>query len=253
MITASKNDFIKHIKKLQAKKSYRFETGLFVLEGLRLVKDGIENVQTVILSESEAEKDYDFLVGKDVRIVSDKVFAEISETKSPQGIMAVSKMCHIDLESINTENAVIVFCSRVSDPGNLGTIIRTADAAGCNAVIMEGCVDLYNPKTVRSTMSSLFNIPLVVSDGAAAEFLKSKNVQLIGTSPAAEDMLYEAEFDFPLAIIIGNEANGIYNELLLKCDRCIKIPMFGKLESLNASVAAALCMYDAVMQRQKRR
>lgn len=253
MITASKNDFIKHIKKLQSKKSYRFETGLFVLEGLRLVKDGIKNVQTVILSESEAEKEHDFLVGKDIKVVSEKVFSEISETKSPQGIMAVSKMCHIDLKDITTENAVIVYCNRVSDPGNLGTIIRTADAAGCDAVILEGCVDLYNPKTVRSTMSSLFNVPLAISDGSVADFLKSKNVQLIGTSPAAQSLLYEEKLEFPTAVVIGNEANGIDDELLLKCDRCIKIPMFGKAESLNASVAAALCMYDAVMQRQKRR
>lgn len=250
LITTVKNDYIKYIKKLQAKKSFRYEEKKFVLEGLRLVKDGIKNVNTVILSESMQKEQLDFFDGIEVKTVSDNVFAAISETKSPQGIMAVADMPDADIKDIEIDNSVIVYCENISDPGNLGTIIRTADAAGCNAVILTGCVDLYNPKTVRATMSSLFNIKICISDNSAAEYLKSRGVCIVGTSPNAEVMLYSEPVKTPVALVIGNEANGISDEMLLKCDKCIKIPMFGKVESLNASVAAALVIYDAVMQRQ---
>lgn len=250
MITAAKNEYIKYIKKLQLKKSFRYEEKKFILEGLRLVKDGIKNVDTVILSESMQKEPLDFLENVNVKIVSDSVFSAISETKSPQGIMALADMPDMAVSNIETENSIIVYCENISDPGNLGTIIRTADAAGCNAVVLDGGVDLYNPKTVRATMSSLFNIKICIADKTAADYLKSKGVCFVGTSPSAEAMLYDEPLKAPLALVIGNEANGISEEMLAHCGKCIKIPMFGAVESLNASVAAALVIYDAVMQRQ---
>lgn len=250
LITTAKNEYIKYIKKLQSKKSFRYDEKKFVLEGLRLVKDGIKNVGTVILSESMQKERFDFLNGVDVKTVSDAVFSLISETKSPQGILAVADMPNTDIATLNPENSVIVYCENISDPGNLGTIIRTADAAGCDAVVLDGGVDLYNPKTVRATMSSLFNVKICIADSSAADYLKSKGVCLVGTSPSASEMLYSEPLKPPLALVIGNEANGISEKILTKCNKCIKIPMFGAVESLNASVAAALVIYDAVMQRQ---
>ena len=249
MITTAKNEYIKYIKKLQSKKSFRYEEKKFVLEGLRLVKDGIKNVSTVILSESMQKEQLGFLNCAEVKTVSDSVFSAISETKSPQGIMAVADMPDACLTSIKTEKSIIVYCENISDPGNLGTIIRTAAAAGCDAVVLDKCVDLYNPKTVRATMSSLFNVKICIADEAAADYLKSKDICLVGTSPSADKVLFSEPLEAPSALVIGNEANGISDELLAKCDKCVKIPMFGAVESLNASVAAALVIYDAVMQR----
>lgn len=250
MITTQKNEYIKYIKKLQSKKSFRHLEKKFVLEGLRLVRDGIKSVSTVILSESMQNISFDFPDNIEIKVVSDSVFESISDTKSPQGIMAVADMPNTDIEKINTENAIMVYCENISDPGNLGTIIRTADAAGCNAVILDGGVDLYNPKVIRSTMSSLFNIPICIANENTTEYLKSKGIYFVGTSPGATAELYNELLEPPMALVIGNEANGISRELLSKCEKCIRIPMFGAVESLNASVAAALVIYDAVMQRQ---
>ncbi len=249
MITSSSNDFIKHLKKLQTKKSYRHENKEFVLEGIKPVTDGIEFVKTVIAGESfDADK---IPANVPVQIVSDKIIKEISDTQSPQGIMALCRMPDVDVKEISTENSVIVFCDNVSDPGNLGTIIRTADAAGCDGVVLSGCADLYNPKTVRSTMSSLFNIKINICDDGikTLEYFKNNFMKITGTSPRAENLLYKTDFTGSEVIVIGNEANGISERVLTICDKCVKIPMFGKAESLNASVAAALVIYDAVMQR----
>ncbi len=249
MITSMSNDFVKHLKKLQTKKSYRHECGEFVLEGIKPVTDGINFVKTVIAGESfDTDK---IPKNADVQILSDKIIKEISDTKSPQGIMALCRMPDVGLSELPTEKSVIVFCDGVSDPGNLGTIIRTADAAGCSGVVLSGCADLYNPKTVRSTMSSLFNVRLCICDDgiAALKHFKKNFMQVTGTSPRAENLLYKTDFAESEVIVIGNEANGISDEVLTICDKYVKIPMFGKAESLNASVAAALVIYETVRQR----
>ncbi len=252
MITSSSNEFVKHLKKLQTKKAYRHECGEFVLEGIKPVIDGKEYVKTIIAGESfDTDKIPENLP---VQILSDKIIKEISDTVAPQGIMALCRMPHVDLDRLPAENTVIVFCDSVSDPGNLGTIIRTADAAGCGGVVLSGCADLYNPKTVRSTMSSLFNISISIIENAdrAIEYFKNNCMELTGTSPYGESLLYSTEFASAEVIVIGNEANGISEKVLTNCDKCVKIPMLGKAESLNASVAAALVIYEAVMQKKRK-
>lgn len=246
MITSAANDFVRHLKKLQTKKSYRYENKEFVLEGIKPVAEGIKFVKTIVVNENfDREK----IPGNvPVQTVSDKIFRDISDTKTPQGILALCAMPDVSIDKLPTENTVLVFCDGVSDPGNLGTIIRTADAAGCGGVILSGCADLYNPKTIRATMSSLFNIKICIGGINTLELLKNKSMTVTGTSPAAENLLYDTEFASAEVIVIGNEANGISETVLTKCDKCVKIPMFGKAESLNASVAAALVIYDAVMQ-----
>ena len=134
----------------------------------------------------------------------------------------------------------------------MGTIIRTADAAGASAVVLgSGCVDLYNPKTVRSTMSSLFNVKLIeIQDSIKTlENFKNKGIKILGTTPSGDKDIYAADFKGPVAVVIGNEANGICSEILDLCDERLKIPMLGSTESLNASVAAAVTMYEVLRQR----
>lgn len=252
MISSASNDFVKHIKKLQAKKSYRRETGSFVVEGLRLVKDGLENIHTVVVSESFDASLIDVPADKETITVTDKVFKEISDTVNPQGVMGIAKMCSVSEKEICGENPFVIFCDAVADPGNMGTIIRTADAAGASAVVLgEGCVDLYNPKTVRSTMSSLFNVKIVETESSikTLEFFKNKGIRICGTTPSGNKDIYAADFKGPVAIVIGNEANGICSGILNLCDEKLKIPMLGSTESLNASVAAAVTMYEVLRQR----
>ncbi len=252
MISSASNDFVKHIKKLQAKKSYRRETGSFVVEGLRLVKDGLSSVHTVVVSESFDASLIAGLTGKEIITVTDKVFKEISDTVNPQGVMGIAKMCSASEDDITDKNPFIIFCDAVADPGNMGTIIRTADAAGASAVVLGiGCVDLYNPKTVRSTMSSLFNVKLIETQHRikTLENFKNKGIKILGTTPSGDKDIYAADFKGPVAVVIGNEANGICSEILDICDEKLKIPMLGSAESLNASVAAAVTMYEVLRQR----
>lgn len=252
MISSASNDFVKHIKKLQAKKSYRRETGSFVVEGLRLVKDGLKNIHTVVVSESFDASLISIPTGKETITVTDKVFKEISDTVNPQGIMGIAKMCSVSEKEIDAENPFIIFCDAVADPGNMGTIIRTADAAGASAVVLgEGCVDLYNPKTVRSTMSSLFNVKIVETESSikTLEFFGNKGIRICGTTPSGDKDIYAADFKGPIVVVIGNEANGICSEILDLCNEKLRIPMLGSTESLNASVAAAVTMYEVLRQR----
>ncbi len=252
MISSASNDFVKHIKKLQDKKSYRREMGSFVVEGLRLVKDGLGNIHTIVMSESFDASLIGDLNGRETITVTDKVFKEITDTVNPQGIMGIAKMCSVTEEEIGGENPFIIFCDAVSDPGNMGTIIRTADAAGASAVVLgSGCVDLYNPKTVRSTMSSLFNVTTIETQDSikTLEKFKEKGIKILGTTPSGNKDIYAVDFKGPVAVVIGNEANGICDEILDLCDEKLKIPMLGSTESLNASVAAAVTMYEVLRQR----
>ena len=134
----------------------------------------------------------------------------------------------------------------------MGTIIRTADSAGCDGVILSpDCVDLYNPKVVRSTMSSLFNVPVCISEDSikTLKFFKNNGVSIVGSTPHTDKFIYDEDFTRPTVIILGNEANGVSDDLLTMADSCVKIPMVGHAESLNVATAGAVLIYEAVRQR----
>lgn len=204
---------------------------------------------------------------KEIIAVSQNVLNEISDTTTPQGILAVVKMKKYSLEDIVPEEndnlcdnikenpcRHYVILDGIQDPGNMGTIIRTADAAGFNGVIVsKGCVDLYNPKVLRSTMGSVFHIPVYFSDDLAETLdkLKSRAVKIYASHLNATKNYYEVDMTRNAAIIIGSEANGISDISVEMADELIKIPMPGKAESLNASVAAGLLMYETIRQRAK--
>lgn len=252
---SASNDKIKYIKKL-ARKREREKAGEFVIEGTRAVTDAINNgaeISFVILREASSPA-FDPAVPQ--FSTDGKTFAEITDTESPQDMLAVAKARPASVSQIvNDDRETVVLCDRVQDPGNIGTIIRTADAVGNAAVILSsGCADLYNPKVIRSTMSSVFNIP-VAKDADLREviaLLSARGFKIIcgALSPASVD-LYDADFSGKCAVIIGNEGSGVSQELISLCDIAVKIPMRGKAESLNASVSAGILMYEVLRHNKK--
>jgi TrmH family RNA methyltransferase len=187
-------------------------------------------------------------------ILSDSVFAAVSQTKSPQGLMAVVKVCRYTLEDIisrSTEDKSYLILESIQDPGNLGTIMRTAEAAGISGVIIGGeSCDMYNPKVVRSTMGAIFRVPFIYTDNLVETInqLKAQGVTVYGAHLKGTNLYAEA-FDGPVAFLIGNEGNGLSEEVSVTATRLIKIPMAGKVESLNAATSAALLSYEVYRQR----
>ena len=253
-ISSTANPYVKHLKKLQNSSKYRAEKGTFVLEGLRPVQDAVSDgivPEKVLVTESFKGK----APVKDVLVMSDRVAEFISDTRTPQGIMAEIKMPKPDASGLNPEKSPLLFFSDgVSDPGNLGTIIRTLEAAGVSGLVLgQGTVDLYNPKTVRSTMSSLFNLPIYHAGETAAvlALLKKKGYKLMGTRMEDAVVYTSADFTQPTVVIMGNEARGMSDEAMAACDGFVKIPIVGKIESLNVAIASGIIAYEAHRQRKK--
>lgn len=259
-ITSRSNKLIKSIKFLYNKKD-RWNERCFFIEGTRSVEQCMSSNRSIkyivysseLLSE-DGEKLLDEATSKNYELykVSKELFKSISDTDNPQGILAVVEFEDYKLKDTLKDNNFFVVLDRVQDPGNMGTIIRTADAFGANAVIVtSGCVDVYNPKTIRSTMGSILQIPIVhIGDiKEVIKDLKDLGVSVIATSLNTDKYLYDIDFKRDCAIIIGNEANGISEEILDFSDQLVKIPMLGRAESLNAGVASAVLMYEVSRQR----
>ena len=184
--------------------------------------------------------------------VADNVLSKISDTQAPQGILALVSAAEWTLDKLVLgKRPLIAVCDGISDPGNLGTIIRVADAAGGDAVvILPGSCDPYSPKTVRASAGSIFNIPLV-SAGCAefADFMTEKNIAIYAADVRAERSIYEADLSGSCALVFGNESRGVSDFLLNRAKVSLKIPIAGRAESLNAAMSAAICLYEAVRQR----
>lgn len=185
--------------------------------------------------------------------VSDRIFESLSETQTPQGVGGVFNIPEISINDIHDAKNIVLL-ENLQDPGNMGTIIRTADAAGFDAVICSrGCVDVYNSKVLRSTVGSIFHIKIIQYDDeayTAALLLKNMNFKLYCAHPRGENSCFKQAFSDKNVIVIGNEANGISDNMLNNCDVTVTIPMPGKAESLNASVAAALMIYEIVRKSE---
>ncbi len=246
-----RNKVIKDTVALATKKE-RDKTGLFVLEGERLVSEIEETdlIEYIIVSEGYNGRIPD---AKNSYLVNDELFAHLSDTVHPQGILAVCHQLKYNMESaFLNKNPLFVILENLQDPGNLGTIIRTADAAGADGVFLsKGTVDLYNPKVVRSTMGSLFHLPIYTGVDVADILNKCKkyNIYTLAAHLAGVSTPYSAKLYAPSAILIGNEASGLTPETTTMADELVRIPMPGKAESMNASVAAAILIYEAVRQR----
>ena len=244
-ITSTSNDRIKFLKTLKSKKG-RSENGLYLIEGKRAVLDAIEH--GVKFKSVLVEEGFDSFVSCDCEIieVSRKIIETLSETSSPEGIIAEAYIPDLRFD-INKISGLVIFLDRLQDAGNLGTIIRTADALGAGAVVLsEECVELFNPKTVRATMSSIFNIPIMRADESIStlQALKDKGYTIYSAALAGEDFNSVKNIDNNKScIIIGNEGNGIRDEILSFSDKIITLPMRGGAESLNAAIAAGILVY----------
>lgn len=255
MITSTGNSQIKDVMNLIKKSGVRKERGLFVIEGIRMFAEiPKDRIVKIYASESFAYDNKEMLCDYRYEIVADNVFKTMSDTKTPQGILAVVKMLEYDIEDLFKKDKVpmLVVLENIQDPGNLGTIIRTAEGAGATGIIMsDKTVDIYNPKTIRSTMGSLFRMPFVYSEDAVAAIhsLKQQNIKVFAAHLEGRNYYYEEDMKVPMAVLIGNEGNGLTEELSKEADVRIKIPMEGKLESLNAAVSTAVILYEAMRQR----
>ncbi len=256
MITSKTNPQIKNVRKLIESGKARKEQGLFVVEGIKMVGEIPPSyIEHIFVSESFSKnKAFGELTSKakTFDIVSDEVFKSISDTVSPQGILSLVSITALrrakDLiykTNAEHETQTILILDGIQDPGNLGTMIRTAEAAGVKAVILsKQCADLYNPKTIRSTMGSVFRVPVYSAEllGKIDE-LKSEGFSIYAAALENAVEFSNVKYAKKRALVIGNEANGISKEVLEKSDVKIKIPMEGKVESLNAAISAAVLMY----------
>lgn len=248
IITSKDNEIIKNIKKLKEKK-YRLDT--YIVEGIKMVKEAINENQEIALIAIREEFKIDFDT-KNIKTVtiSNKIFNDISDVKTPQGILAVIKKNQNN--QIETNSDYILALDSLQDPGNMGTIIRTADSANINQIIInKTTVDPYSPKVIRSTMGAIYrtNIIEVEDLKATLKEMKSKGFQIITTDLKATQSIYDINYNNKTVVVIGNEANGVSQEILQTADKKVIIPMLGKTESLNASIAASIMIYEYVRQK----
>ena len=262
-IFSRENSVVKHVRKLKIKK-YRQKNNQFMIEGVRFVKEALISdapiryclCSAVFSSDEDVRKLLDDILKKGIKIyiVDENLLKDICDTETPQGIVAVIDRVGYDINQLIKESDLIVIVDRIQDPGNLGTIIRTADAAGAKGVILsEGTVDVYNPKVLRSTMGSIFHIPVAMTSDLidAVEKLKKQGFTIYASSLEGSIAYYDEAYTGKTAIIIGNEAQGIESSLMLRSDKLIKIPMHGLAESLNAAVAAGIILFEVVKKKLK--
>ena len=264
----------KEIKELAAwnrKSKARKEDGVFLIEGTKMFLEApIERIRKTFVSESffktESQKQekgehspsLEKLNECGYKLVTDSVFAKITDTMTPQGILCVMDQFTYALEDLLIrKNPTLMVLEDLQDPGNLGTIMRTGEGAGIDGVIMsKGCVDIYNPKTIRSTMGSLYRVPFVYTDDLSGTIQGLQKEGICFYAAHLKGTCFYDEVDYTaskgLGFLIGNEVNGLKDETADLADSYIKIPMEGKVESLNASVAASVLMYEAYRQKRKK-
>lgn len=254
VIESSGNAQIKKIQKLIKNARFRRQERLFVVEGWKMTEEALVRklVKNLYVSTRVEQSVLDRLdeVKADVpmEMIEGKLFDSLSDTVTPQGVLAIVQMPVYERTMlIAEENAKLLCLEDIQDPGNLGTMLRTAEGAGMNGVIMsKGCVDLFNPKVVRSTMGALFRVPYVICDDMTTEveLLKTEGFSMYAAHLQGQHDYTEESYDGRVGILIGNEANGLSDKVSELADKKVKIPMEGELESLNAAVSAALFMYE---------
>ncbi|MDR3061468.1 MAG: RNA methyltransferase [Dysgonamonadaceae bacterium] len=259
-IVSLQNSRIKQISKLQAKARERKTTGLFVIEGAREISLAIEggySIESVFVCyELFSKSDYPELL-KQVRSnflfeVSEAVFEKIAYREGSDGLLALAKPKSHHLNDLKLpENPFIILLEAVEKPGNLGAILRTADASGADAVVVcDPLTDIYNPNIIRSSVGCLFTVPVAVcSNSEALEFMKSGGIKIYAAELSATRRYHETDFTVPSSIVMGTEADGLTGFWLENADARIKIPMRGKIDSLNVSVSTAVITFEAMRQR----
>lgn len=244
-IESIQNQKVKMWKKLLTKKG-RDKEKLFLVEGVHLVEEALQSdveVKEIIVEESITIPKEWQLQTSDITTVTERVFKEISETQTPQGVIAVCKQ--LSLQDVSWKEGKFLLIDGVQDPGNVGTMIRTADSAGITAIILgDGTVDMYNSKVIRATQGSIFHLPIIRGNLLGwVEAFQSSDIPVFGTSLESASTYTGIEPQENFALIVGNEGEGVSKELLEKTNQNIYIPIHGKAESLNVAVATGILLY----------
>jgi len=268
-IVSEQNPAYKDLIRLKQRKT-REREGLFLAEGFHLTEEaercgltirqiyadddllesGREGGETLRAFLEEKEKQ-----GCLITLLAGSLFAKVAETETPQGVIALVEKPVWEADAVlgtPGDGRNLLVLDRIQDPGNLGTLIRTADCAGYSgAVLLKGTADPYNPKTLRAAAGSLFRVPCIQLSGPeeTLQLLRQAGKEVLVTSPRADQSCYDVPMKENIALVIGNEGAGACDELLDGADRLVKIPMDGDAESLNAAVAAAILLYETVRQR----
>lgn len=259
MISSTRNARVKHAAELLRSAKARREQGLFIVEGTRIVSELPRDMaESIYVSESflAAPENESFLQALPFyETTADFVFAAMSDTKSPQGVLAVVRQPSYRLEDLLKAGspAHLVLLEHLQDPGNLGTILRAGEGAGITGLIMSrDTVDIYNPKVIRSTMGSVFRVPFLYAESLAdtASELKRRGVCLYAAHLLGDKEYEKEDYTADCGFLIGNEAGGLSEGLTALADKRIRIPMAGRVESLNAAVAASVLMFEAARQRR---
>ena len=258
MITSTANQQVKQLIQLNKKRKLRDERGVFIAEGPKMIEEAPrERIEKVYVAAGHFKryKERLSLEELDYELMEDSVFRTVSDTQTPQGILAMIRQESSSLEAmLRPEHPLLLLLENIQDPGNLGTILRTAEGAGVTGVILSrGCVDLYNPKTIRSTMGSVYRVPTLYAENLCemVSVLHEKGVRTFAAHLAGKNEYDQEDYRGGAAFLIGNEGNGLTEELSACADTLIRIPMEGRLESLNAGVAASVLMYEAYRQRRR--
>lgn len=258
MITSSANMKVKQVMNLAKKAKARTLSGLFTAEGLRIFKEiPKDRIDSIFVSETfiKDENHKKLLGERPYEIVADEVFKTMSDTQTPQGILALVRQYSYTVKDLfpNQGTAFIMILENIQDPGNLGTILRAGEGAGITGVLMsDTTADIYNPKVIRSTMGSICRVPFVYESNMAEalEHLKAKGVKLYAAHLNGRNNYEKENYTVDTGFLIGNEANGLTDETASYADALIKIPMLGNVESLNAAVAASVLMFETARQRR---
>ena len=262
MITSTSNARVKELVQLQKKSKVRNEQGVFLLEGVKMYQEiPQEQLVKVYVSETFADKQKEEINRlKDRRkleYLSDHVFQYVSDTKTPQGILCVVRQSTYCLEDIlEAEDAHLLVLDNLQDPGNLGTILRTAEGAGVTGIIIsKESVDIYNPKVIRSTMGSIYRVPFVYVEDLkeAIAKVKAHGIFTYAAHLDGKNSYDKEDYTKKTAFLIGNEGNGLRKEIADLADTWIRIPMQGQVESLNAAIATSVLMFETARQRRNQR
>lgn len=256
MITSNTNKQVKELAQYVKKSKVRKENQTFIVEGIKMFLEAPkESIRKIYVSESFTKEE---IYKTSIRvqqheILSDAVFSYVSDTKTPQGILCLVQMPSYEWKHILKKDGLYLLLESIQDPGNLGTMFRAAEGAGVDGILMnESCVDLFNPKTIRSTMGSIYRVPFYIAkDFKEAIFnLKKENIMIYAAHLKGEASYDVMDYTKASGFLIGNEGNGLSDEIAALASEYVKIPMQGKVESLNAAIASSLLIYEAARQRR---
>ncbi|MEN2737849.1 RNA methyltransferase [Microbacterium sp. X-17] len=265
MLENPRSPRVRAVAKL-TKRSARVETGLFLLEGPQAVREALvyrpETLRELFATPSAVERHPDVRAaarqaGVEVVLASEAVLEGMADTVTPQGVVAVAKQFPTALDAIfSASPRLVAICEEVRDPGNLGTIIRAADAAGADAVILTGrTVDPYNPKVVRATTGSLFHVPVSLGGDLADVVARARDagLRVVAADVKGDDLLAARAAGVlagAVAWVFGNEAHGLADEAVVLADQALRVPIYGRAESLNLATAASVCLYETAFAQR---